>query len=172
MSSKRTRSSQSSALKSNTKPTTISSKNPAFEQVLIDNDIYPINPGNKPDNWEEIQDRLAQLRASLLPSRFSDGAFETFLMKNEEVVTKAQIMSEVFPMFMGQTDIPSGYNQIFNNLEPLGANISSPQPNFFNGSRTAEIWPKVQNDLMQYIIPSSEQYCLALPNFITEVKGP
>ncbi|KAK3060079.1 hypothetical protein LTS18_009403, partial [Coniosporium uncinatum] len=172
MSSKRSRSNRSSALKSNTKPTTFSSKDAAFEQELIDNGIYPFNKGHKPDNWEEIQDRLAQPRASLSPSQFSDGAFETFQLKNEEATTEAEVMSQVFPMITGKTNIPSGYNQVFNNLEPLGDHISNAQPDYYNGSRPAEIHPKVRDDLEQYIIPSSQRHRHALPNFFTEAKGP
>jgi hypothetical protein len=172
MSSNRARSKRSSALNSNTKPTTFSSKDAAFEQELIDNGIYPYNRGHKPNNWEEIQERLAQPRPSLSPSQFSDGAFETLQLKNEEAMTEAEVMSQVFPIIIGTTNIPSGFNQVFNNLEPLGAHISNPQPDYFNGSRTAEIRPKVRNDLEQYIIPSSQRHRPALPNFFTEAKGP
>ena len=108
MSSKRNRSSRSSALNSNTKPTTYSSKDAAFEQELIGNGIYPYNRGQKPNNWEEIQERSAQPRPSLSPSQFSDGAFEEFQLKNDEATTEAEVMSEVFPMITGKTKIPSG----------------------------------------------------------------
>src|SRR5204863_487831 len=73
-------------------------KDAAFEKELIDNGIYPYNRGPKPQNWEEIQERLAQPRPSLAPSAFSDGAFETFQLKNDEAMTKAEVMSEVFPL--------------------------------------------------------------------------
>lgn len=75
---------------------------------------------------------------------------------------------------MGKTNIPSGFNQVFNNLEPLCAclDISKAQPDYFNGSRTAEIRPKVRNDLEHYIIPSSQRHRPALPNFFMEAKDP
>ena len=165
------RSSQSSVQDTNTKPTTYSSKDPAFEQELIDNGIYPYNRGPKPDNWEEIQGRLAQPRSSLSPSQFSNGAFEAFQLKNDEAATEAEVMSQVFPMIMGSSNIPSGYNQVFNNLKPLGNHISSAQPDYYNGSRPSEVRPKVRNDLEEYIIPSSQRHRHALPNFFTEAKG-
>jgi hypothetical protein len=171
MSSKRSRTNRSSALNSNTKPTTFSSKDAAFEQVLIDNGISPYNRDYKPNNWEEIQERLAQPRPSLSPSQFSDGAFETFQLENEEAMTEAEVMSQVFPMIIGKTNIPSGFNQVFNNLEPLGAHISNPQPDCFNGSRTAEIRPKVRDDLEQYIIPSSQRHRPALQTFSMKRKA-
>ncbi|KAF2430742.1 hypothetical protein EJ08DRAFT_733991 [Tothia fuscella] len=172
MSSNRARSNRSSALNSNTKPTTFSSKDAAFELELIDNGIYPYNRGPKPHNWEEIQERLAQPRSSLSPSKFSDGAFETFQLKNDEATTEAEVMSEVFPLITGKTNIFSGYNQVFNNLKPLGDHISNPQPDYFNGARTSEVRSKVRNDLEQYIVPSSQRHRPALPNFFTEAKGP
>jgi hypothetical protein len=93
-------------------------------------------------------------------------------LKNDEATTEAEVMSEVFPMIIGKTYISSGYNQVFNNLKPLGDYISNPQPDYFNGARTAEIRPKVRNELEQYIIPSSQRHRPALPNFFTEAKGP
>lgn len=173
MSSNRARSKHSSTLNSNTKPTTFSSKDAAFEQELIDNRIYP--PGYddiEPCNLEDISERLGQPRASLSPSKFSREDFIHFKRRNDEATTEAEVMSEVFPMIIGKTNIPSGYNQVFNNLKPLGDHISSPQPDYFNGARTAEIRPKVRNDLEQYIIPSSQRHRPALPNFFTEAKGP
>ena len=173
MSSNRARSKRSSALNSNTKPTTFSSKDAAFEQELIDNGIYP--PGYddiEPGNLEDISERLGQPRASLSPSKFSREDFIHFRRRNDEATTEAEVMSEVFPMIMGKTNIPSGYNQVFNNLKPLGNHISNPQPDYFNGARTSEIRPKVRNDLEQYIVPSSQRHRPALPNFFTEAKGP
>ncbi|PQE26281.1 Ribonuclease H protein [Rutstroemia sp. NJR-2017a BBW] len=173
MSSKRSRSSRSSALSSNRKPTTLSSKDAAFEQELIDNSIYP--PGYddvEPENLEEIVEKLGQPRASLSPSLFSRDEFLHFRRKNDEATTEAEIMSQVFPMITGKTNIPSGYDQLFNNLKPLGDHISNLKPDYFNGSRTAEIRPKVRNDLEQYIIPSSQRHRPALPNFFMEAKGP
>jgi len=59
-------------------------------------------------------------------------------------------------MITGRTNIPLGYNQVFNNLEPLGDHILNAQPDYYNGSRPVEICPKVRNDLEQYIIPLSQ----------------
>ena len=173
MSSNSRRSKRSSALDSNTKPTTLSSKDAAFEQELIDNGAYP--PGYddiEPGNLDEILERLGQPRASLSPSKFSRGDFLHFRRRNDEATTEAEVMSQVFPMIIGKTNIPSGYNQVFNNLKPLGDHISDPQPDYFNGARTSEIRPKVRNDLEQYIVPSSQRHRPALPNFFTEAKGP
>jgi len=173
MSSNSRRSKRSSALDSNTKPTTLSSKDAAFEQELIDNGIYP--PGYddiEPDNLEEISERLGQPRASLSPSKFSREDFLHFRRRNDEATTEAEVMSQVFPMIIGKTNIPSGYNQVFNNLKPLGDHISNAQPDYYNGSRPVEIRAKFRDDLEEYIIPSSQRHRHALPNLFTEAKGP
>jgi hypothetical protein len=172
MRSKRSRSNRSSALKLNTEPTPLSSKDAAFEQVLIDNGIYPPEyDDGEPDNLEEILEKLRQPRSSLSISNFSRDDFLHFKRKNGEATTEAKLMSEVFPMIAGKTSIPSGYNQVFNNLKPLAKHISKPQPDYFNGSRPAKIRPKVRDDLEQYIIPSSQQDRPALPNFFMEAKS-
>jgi hypothetical protein len=81
-------------------------------------------------------------------------------------------MSQVFPIIIGKTNIPSGYNQVFNNLKPLGDHISNAQPDYYNGSRPVEIRAKVRDDLEEYIIPSSQRHRHALPNLFTKAKGP
>ncbi|KAF2006354.1 hypothetical protein P154DRAFT_482175 [Amniculicola lignicola CBS 123094] len=173
MSSNSRRSKRSSALDSNTKPTTLSSKDAAFEQELIDNGAYP--PGYddiEPGNLEEISERLGQPRASLSPSKFSREDFLHFRRRNDGATTEAEVMSQVFPIIIGKSNIPSGYNQVFNNLKPLGDHISNAQPDYYNGSRPAEIRAKVRDHLEEYIIPSSQRHRHALPNFFTEAKGP
>jgi hypothetical protein len=173
MSSTCTRSKRSSALNSNTKPTTFSSKDAAFEQELIDNGVYP--PGYddiEPGNLEEISERLGQPRASLSPSKFSREDFLQFRRRNNEAMTEAEAVSQVLPLIIDKTDIPSGYNQVFHNLKPLSDYISNAQPDYSNGSDPAEIHLRVRNDLEEYIIPSSQRHRHALPNFFAEAKGP
>lgn len=175
MSSKRGRSKgsgRSSALDSNTKVTTLSSKDAAFEQALIDNGIYP--PGHddvEPGNLEDIVQRLGQPRTSLSPSQFSRKDFLDFRRMNDEATTEAEVVSQVFPTITGKSNVSSGYNQVFNNIEPLGYRISSAQPDYYNGSRPAEIHPKVRDDLEQYIIPSSQRHRHALPTFSQKRKA-
>jgi len=152
---------------------TLASKDAAFEQELIDNGIFP--PGYndvEPSNLEEILEKLKQPRAFLSPSKFSHEEFLHFRRSNDEATTKAEVMSQVFLIITGKTNIPSGYNQVFNNLELIGNHISNAQPDYYNGSWLAEIHSKVRDNLERYIIPLSQQHCHALPNFFTEAKGP
>lgn len=152
--------------------TTISYKDPAFEQALIDNGIYPYNRGPKPKNWEEMQERLAQPRPSLSPSQFSDGHFEQFQLKNEEADSESAVKSNVFPLIRGRETVPYGQDHCFNHLEPLAPNISDPKPDYYNGSRPSQINSDVRNDLGPYIVPCNNQHRPALTYFFTEAKGP
>ena len=134
------RSSRSSALKPNTKPTAYSSKDAAFEQELIDNGVYPPEYDDvEPGNLKEIITRLGQPRASLSPSKFSRENYLHFRRRNDEATTEAEVMSQVFPMITGKTKIPSGYNRVFNNFAPLSDYIFNPQLDYFNGP---ELIPK------------------------------
>jgi hypothetical protein len=63
-----------------------SAYHPNFEQHLIDHGIHSSHydfPDDrvapKPNNWEDINDRLKEPRPSLSLSRFSDRAFDDFL---------------------------------------------------------------------------------------------
>jgi hypothetical protein len=49
-----------------------------FEQHLIDHSAYLDNRAETPENWEEINERLAIPRPSLSPSKFPDTAFKAF----------------------------------------------------------------------------------------------
>lgn len=156
---------------SDTETKTYSSKDGAFEMQLMNNGIHLFNTGPKPTNWEEMQKRLAQPRPSLSLSQLSEAAFEKFQYKNYEAFTESEVMSWVFPIILGKTNIPSGYSYLFDNLEPLVDHIPYPQPNYFNFSRTVEIHRKVVDHLNRYIIPSSYLNHAALPNLFLQVKA-
>jgi len=161
-----------SGVSSRTRPTTISSADPAFEQALIDRNYYPYNRGPKPNNWEEIREQLARSRPSLSPSQFSDGAFGDFQQRNDEARTENAVESNVFTTIRGGPVNQSGQNAKFNHLEPLANGISAAQPDYYNGSRPAELHSDVRNDLGRYIIPYNDTSRPMLPNHFTELKGP
>ncbi len=179
--SSRARSSQSrkgtqtdpSNASSQTRPTTYSSKDAAFEQALIDANFYPEGyDENEPDNVEELTERFNKHRPSLSPSSFSPENFLEFKRKNREAKSEAAVMNSVFPMILGKETMPSGQNYPFNNLEPLASNISNPKPDYFNGSRPKQVYPTVRKDLGKYIVPSTDDSRPLLPNFFVEAKGP
>lgn len=144
-----------------------------FEQHLIDHGIHPNNRTQKPHNWDEIQQKMAQPRPSLSPSKFSDGAFEAFQQANEEALTEAMVMRKPFPIILGDADIYSAGELPFRNLEPLtDGTLVDAKPDFYDGARPAQIGRRIREELGSYITPSTLHHAPALPNFFAEVKGP
>ncbi len=157
-----------------------SAYDPEFEQHLIDHGIYPHghdyddDEGSVyPDNWEEINERLAQPRPSLSPSRFPREAFRKFEKINMQALTEATVMSKAFPIIAGTADIPSQENLLFGNLKHMtDGSITKPKPDFYDGSRPAELDKHIRKELGPYIVPSTNTAAPCLPNFFTEGKGP
>ena len=164
---------------SQTRPTTYSSKDPAFQQAIVDARYYPHGyeysddeDAPIPNDLDEDNERLQQPRPSLSPSRFTVEDFRHFQRSNMRATSEGTVMRNVFPIILGRNTIPSGDNYPFNNLEPLANNISDAVPDYFNGSHPKQAHPKVRKDLGKYIIPSNDDSRPLLPNFFIELKGP
>ena len=126
-----------------------------------------------PDNLEEINERLAQPRPSLSPSRFPPEAFRKFEKTNMQALTESAVMSKVFPTIAGTADIPSQENLYFGNLKHLtDGSITKAKPDFYDGSRPAELHKDIREELGPYIVPSTNTAAPCLPNFFAEGKGP
>ncbi|KAL8829822.1 MAG: hypothetical protein Q9170_006001 [Blastenia crenularia] len=149
-----------------------------FEQHLIDYGAYPEGYGGvrnlqEPHNWEEINARLALPRVSLSPSRFTRELFLDFKEKNQEALTEGTVMSTAFPIITGSACIPHSENLYFGNLKHLtDGSITKAKPDFYDGSRPAELSKRVRDDLGPYIVPSTNTAAPCLPNFFAEGKGP
>lgn len=107
--SKSTKSNSNSPSKtSNTKSSKrrSSAYNADFEQHLVNHGIYINNRKSKLSNINEICQRLAQPRLSLSPSCFSEGAFEEFQQKNEDVIDEGEVIRDVLPTIYSDADIP------------------------------------------------------------------
>ncbi|KAH0544333.1 hypothetical protein FGG08_001474 [Glutinoglossum americanum] len=144
-----------------------------FEQSLIDHGIYPNNRAQKPNNWKEINDRIAQPRPSLSLPRFSDGVFETFQQTNEEALSEGKVMRTVFPIFSGTANVPNEGGLLFTNLEPLtDGTLVDARPDYYDGARPEQIDKRVRDELESVIIPSTMQHAPCLPNLFVEGKGP
>ena len=173
---KRAKTGRESDISSKTKKS--SAYDPAFEQHLIDHGVYPEGYGGvrnvqEPYNWEEINARLALPRASLSPSRFTRDAFLDFKAKNQESLTENTIMSKAFPIIAGTSDIPSQENLLFGNLKHLtDGSITKAKPDFYDGSRPADLNKQIREELGPYIVPSTNSAAPCLANFFTEGKGP
>jgi len=185
-SSSRTQSKSRNTLGDSTGKTTTSKTkktspyDPNFEQNLIDNGIYPDDydfPDGRepprPNNANEILDRLGRPRPSLSPSQFSTREFRTFKQTNSRALNEDAVMGEVFPVIQGSARVPSAKNLVFGNLEPLTrGNLVDAKPDFYDGARPAQIDLRIREELGSYITPATQGQAPALPNFFTEAKGP
>ena len=175
---KRAKTRRESDISSKTKKS--SAYDPAFEQHLIDHGIYPHGYDYDdddgyvyPDNWEEINERLAQPRPSLSPSRFPREAFRRFEKTNMQALTENTVMSKAFPIIAGTSDIPSQENLLFGNLKHLtDGSITKAKPDCYDGSHPTDLNKQIREELGPYIVPSTNTAAPCLPNFFTEGKGP
>jgi hypothetical protein len=82
------------------------------------------------------------------------------------------VRSKVCPTIAGETDIPSGQDEIFKKLDPLASGISNAKPNYYDGSVPTELDWRVREALASRIIPCTDTSRPLLPNCFTELKGP
>ncbi|KAL8798120.1 MAG: hypothetical protein Q9182_006947 [Xanthomendoza sp. 2 TL-2023] len=144
-----------------------------FERHLIDHGIHTHHSTQKPHNWDEIRQTIAQPRQSLSPLEFSDGAFEAFRLANQGALTEAMVMRKPFPLILGNADIFSAEELPFGNLEPLtDGTLVDAKPGFYDGARPTQINRQIRTELGSYITPSTQDQAPALPNFFLEAKGP
>ncbi|KAJ6436190.1 glucose receptor git3 protein [Purpureocillium lavendulum] len=146
-----------------------------FEAHLAENGVHMNNRRSKPNNAREIQSELAKERASLSPSKFSDGAFETFQRQNEDAVFEADVMATVVPRLCGTSDIHSKQNVLFTELNPItDESAVKPKPDFFDGAHLLDLSPQLREDenLRATVIPTKHLNVPVAPNFFFEAKGP
>ena len=172
---KRAKTGRKSAISSKTKKS--SPYDPNFEQHLIDHSIYPEGHGGarnlqEPNNWEEINARLALPRASLSPSRFTREAYLDFKEKNQKALTEGTVMNTAFPIIAGSANIPYSENLYFGNLKDLtDGSITKAKPDFYDGSHPSDLHQDIREELGPYIVPSTNTTAPHLPNFFAEGKG-
>ncbi|GBF64249.1 hypothetical protein TMEN_6938 [Trichophyton mentagrophytes] len=118
-----------------TKTTSTSAYNRNFEQKLIDYGFYPKGyeypdgrvPG-KPNNWEEIIERLVQPRPSLSPSRFSEREFQIFEREDTNASKEKLVTTTVLPIINDGT-------------------LVNAKPDYFVGARPEQLKPEIRNEL-------------------------
>ncbi|EGC46656.1 conserved hypothetical protein [Histoplasma capsulatum var. duboisii H88] len=153
-----------------------------FQQNLIDHGVYPYayeapdgGRSAKPDNWKEINERLAEPRDSLSPSSFTDDAFEKFAREAANEYHKHSVLASVIPTIEGATSSTaySGREGSFANLAPLTDGSLVPgKPDRFDGARSEQLDRSIRNQLNDLIIPSTDDSLPMAPNFFLEAKGP
>ena len=171
---------------SNTKPTTNTTKSTgpydrSFQQNLIDGGVYPhayeYPDGRvpaKPNNWEEIKQRLIQPRPSLSPSKFSEEAHEKFIRADAHAFKEKQVTTSVISIIEGEIrDAKCVSGEIpFTNLDHLtDGTLVSGNPDIYYGARPEQLDRRVRNELSGHIIPSTLNDLLIAPNFFLAAKG-
>ncbi|MCJ1433543.1 hypothetical protein MMC27_002906 [Xylographa pallens] len=171
--------------KSITETTSTKSTGPydrAFQQNLIDGSVYPRGykyPDGriprKPANWDEINHRLAQRRASLSSSKFSAGAHETFVDADSNAFKEKEVGDSVIPIIGGRFKdarcVSGGVP--FRNMAPLTDGTLVPgNPDIYHGARPEQLDQQVRSRLHDHIVPSTQDDLPMLPNFFLAVKGP
>lgn len=172
---------------SNTKPITNTTKNTGpydrnFQQNLIDGGVYPhvdeYSDGRipaKPNNWEEIKQRLIQPRSSLSSSKFSEEAHEKFIRADAHAFKEKQVTTSVIPIIEGEIrDAKCVSGGIpFTNLDHLTDGTLVPgNPDLYYGARPEQLGRRVRDELSGHIIPSTQDDLPIAPNFLLAVKGP
>ncbi|EFE33524.1 uncharacterized protein ARB_07469 [Trichophyton benhamiae CBS 112371] len=165
-----------------TKTTSTTVYNRNFEQKLIDHGVYP--PGYKypdgrkpakPSNWQELNDRLAQPRASLSPSKFSEEQFEEFVEADVNASKEKSIVRLAIPIIEGRVDDTRcmGGDYPFGNLATLtDGTLANAKPDHFFGARPEQLNHKIRDELSEFVIPSTQSSLPIAPNFFLETKGP
>lgn len=176
---------RASATRSNANTTTTKSSGPYdrdFQQNLIDGGIYPHayeypdgrRPA-KPDNWQEINERLAQPRPSLSPSKFSEEAHDKFIRADAHAAKEKQVSEFVIPTIAGEvTDGKCAGGGIkLANLDHLTDGTLAPgNPDMYYGARPEQLDRRVRTELSGHIIPSTQDDLPIAPNFFLAAKGP
>lgn len=150
-----------------------SAYDPAFEQHLLDNGIYLHNRDQKPENLDQILEKIMKLRPELSPSSFSDDDFKAFLKISDNAFSETQVASTVFPIIAGSASIPHSENIGFTNLNDLiKVSLTTAFPDFYDGNQPGDINEIIRKRLSKYIMPSKHKNAPCLPSFFAELKGP
>jgi hypothetical protein len=171
--SRQTQSTNATSVGSRTKKSSAYGKE--FQQHLTDYNIHLNNRSSKLGNFKDIQSELANERASLSPSRFSENTFEEFRRNNEDATFENDVTRTVIPIISGNCTIHNKQNVRFTELEPLtNEDAVKPQPDFFDGARLGDLSQKLRNDpsIRSTGIPTKHPSVPVEPNFFLEVKGP
>jgi len=191
---RRKRGSQSPAKKSSNAPsnssatpntTSTKSTGPydrAFQQHLIDHDIFPHGyeyPDGRlppePDNIDELRQILAVPRGSLSPSKFTNDDFRKFERADTHAAKERDVTTTVIPFIEGNAgDRKCVAGQIpFTNLGPLTDGTLVPgNPDLYYGARPEQLKRTARNEMNKMVVPSTQQDLPIVPNFSLAVKGP
>lgn len=153
-----------------------------FEQNLIDGGVFPdcyrFPDGRdppEPDNWDEMNQRITQYRASLSSSNFSDGAHKKFRMTNAAATKEHKVIKSVISVIEGEIrdeKCVSGEIPFRNLVHLTDGTIVPGNPDLYDGARPEQLNKRVREDLSDKIQPSTQASLPIAPNFFLAIKGP
>lgn len=181
-----TRGSSSGGKSKSTSTNTTASKNSRpkdanYQQKLIDGGAYPYGykyPDSSrpplPNEWDELNRRLAQPRPSLSPSTFPEDQYQRFVEEDASAFNEDAVKNTVLPSMLKAMGASNGAqkNILFSNIDPLVPGISQAKPDYYYGAKPELIDQQVREDLGQHIVPSTSTRLPTVPNFSMEAKGP
>ena len=153
--------------------------NPNFEQLCVDNKIYPrdyeisdTSGPPQPANLDDIRKFLSRSSESLSRPALTPEAFRKYRSKVKSI-SEGKTMRTVIPLITGDFDIADEGELPFKNLSSItGKLTSNPVPDFYDGAKPSALEIKVREDLFEYIVPNKWSGMPVAPNFFFEVKAP
>ncbi|KAJ2979093.1 hypothetical protein NUW58_g7294 [Xylaria curta] len=153
-----------------------------FVRMMADHGIYmPDQPFEEreistPENLDDIYQLMTKRRQSLDPKVFTEEDFRSVKARFRDV-SEGCVTHTVIPHIQAceaHSKIPSRYNDLFNNLQPIGdKEVVGPKPDIWDGIRATAVHATVENALGKFITPkTSSQHALVVPNFFIEAKSP
>jgi hypothetical protein len=162
--------------------TTTSAYSRNFQQHMIEYGIYDYRytyPNGhrtpKPNNLNEIMERLVRPRRSLSPSRFTEMDYREVEQADANADNETPVTTGVIPLIEGKYAHMNcrGQDLLFGNLAPLtNGTLTVAKPDQFFGARPESLKKQIRNELSRYIVPSTIPHRPITPNFFLETKSP
>lgn len=127
---------------------------------------------HRPSNFSEVQRRLKELRASLLPSRITEEQHYGFCVRNS-TASESMVERNIMPAIMGDHNRLGDGGVPWKNMGSMTDETTiTPKPDYFEGSRPGDIDLSIRNDsdLRRYIAPTTDRSKVVLSNFSGEHK--
>jgi hypothetical protein len=146
-----------------------SAYNANFQQKLVDSSVYPYGYEYSdgripplPDNWKEINNRLAQPRPSLSSSTFPEEEYEKFVRADARASNEDAVKDSVIPAMLSAIGSTKGTqkNTRFTNHAPLTGKkneLKDARPDYYYGAQPEQLHQDVRNNLSKHIIPIVNQ---------------
>lgn len=140
--------------------------------VYLEGHDYDTSDVPEPRNLQEIQRLLAEERASLSPSRFTEEDFKNLKRANAQARSETRKVQTVMHDITGKDDqFKTEADVEFNNILPFNESLAAAKPDSFDGVRVSKIHKQVRDKLNTLIVPSTDDANPVAPNFFLEVKS-